>query len=155
MWCASGVKGRKKTLCQQRYRGNVKVRWFHLCSPRSSLTLLLKNSTLPLPGTKALFSPHPFSWNFSSNSDVIHFPQNYTLLLSFKAWNMTMKVRRPLKVALSKKIRSYAMQSKKVKKTRKPNCFFCSCARKNLNHSQKGYQNMRQSQRRRQNQKRT
>ena len=65
-----------------------------------------------------------------------------------------MKVRRPLKVALSKKIRSYAMQSKKVKKTRKPNCFFCSCARKNLNHSQKGYQNMRQSQRRRQNQKR-
>ena len=45
---------------------------------------------------------------------------------------MTMKVRRPLKVALSKKIRSYAMQSKKVKTTRKSNCFFCSCAPKKL-----------------------
>ena len=32
--------------------------------------------------------------------------------------------------------------------------FFCSCARKKLNQSQKGYQNMRQSQRIRQNQKR-
>uniref|UniRef100_A0ABI0P563 Uncharacterized protein n=1 Tax=Bos taurus TaxID=9913 RepID=A0ABI0P563_BOVIN len=55
---------------------------------------------------------------------------------------------------LEKEIRSYATQSKKVKKTRKPNCFFCSCARKKLNQSRKGYQNMRQSQRRRQNQKR-
>ena len=45
---------------------------------------------------------------------------------------MTMRVRRPLKVALSKKIRSYAMQSKKVKTTRKSNCFFCSCAPKKL-----------------------
>ena len=71
-----------------------------------------------------------------------------------KAWNMTMRVRRPLKGTLRKKIRSYATQSKKVKKTRKPNCFFYSCAHKQLNHSRKGYQNMRQSQRRRQNQKR-
>ncbi|XP_045020399.1 spermatid nuclear transition protein 3-like [Bubalus bubalis] len=30
-------------------------------------------------------------------------------------------------------------QSKKVKETRKPNCFFCSSARKKLNQSQKGY----------------
>ena len=29
-----------------------------------------------------------------------------------------------MKGTLRKKIRSYAMQSKKVKKTRKPNCFF-------------------------------
>ncbi|DAA13283.1 TPA: hypothetical protein BOS_25393 [Bos taurus] len=94
MPCASRMKGRKKTLCQQRYRGSV------------------------------------------------------------KAQNMTMRVRRPLKGTLRKKIRSYATQSKKVKKTRKPNCIFCSCARKKLNQSRKGYQNMRQSQRRRQNQKR-
>ena len=67
---------------------------------------------------------------------------------------ITMRVRRPLKGTLRKKIRSYATQSKKVKKTRKPNCIFCSCARKKLNQSRKGYQNMRQSQRRRQNQKR-
>ncbi|NP_001071603.1 Spermatid nuclear transition protein 3-like [Bos taurus] len=91
---ASRVKGRKKTLCPQRYRGSVKAR------------------------------------------------------------NMTMRVRRPLKGTLRTKIRSYATQSKKVKKTRKPNCFLCSCARKKLNQCQKGYQNMRQSQRRRQNQKR-
>ena len=82
------------------------------------------------------------------------FLKTNTLLLSFKAWNMTMRVRRPLKGTLRKKIRSYATESKKVKKTRKPNCSFCSCAHKKLNQSRKGYQNMRQSQRRRQNQKR-
>ena len=60
MQCASRVKGRKKTLCPQRYRGSVKVRWFHLCSPRSPLTLLPKTSTMPVPATKALISPHPF-----------------------------------------------------------------------------------------------
>ena len=43
-----------------------------------------------------------------------------------------------MKGTLRKKIRSYAMQSKKVKTTRKPNCFFCSCARKRLNQSRKG-----------------
>ncbi|XDA90540.1 hypothetical protein R6Z07F_020139 [Ovis aries] len=69
MQFASRMKGRKKTLCQRRYRGSVKAR------------------------------------------------------------NMTMRVRRPLKGTLRKKIRLYATQSKKVKKTRKPNCFFCSCAR--------------------------
>ncbi|DAA26781.1 TPA: hypothetical protein BOS_8989 [Bos taurus] len=73
---------------------------------------------------------------------------------SVKARNITMRVRRPLKGILRKKIRSYATQLKKVKKTRKPNCFFSSCAPKKLNQSRKGYQNMRQSQRRRQNQKR-
>ncbi|KAB0353334.1 hypothetical protein FD755_023961 [Muntiacus reevesi] len=82
MCFASRMKGRKKTLCQRRYRG------------------------------------------------------------SMKAQHMTMRVRRPLEGTLRKKIRSYATQSKKVKKTRKPNCFFLSL-----------YQNMRQSQRRRQNQK--
>ncbi|XP_025132994.1 spermatid nuclear transition protein 3-like [Bubalus bubalis] len=91
---ASRVKGRKKILCQRRYRGCVKAR------------------------------------------------------------NMMMSVRRPLQGTMRKKIRSYATQSKKVKKTRKPNCFFCSCARKKLNQSRKRYQNRRQNQRRRQNQKR-
>ncbi|ELR54367.1 hypothetical protein M91_09061, partial [Bos mutus] len=91
---ASRVKGRKKTLCPQKYRGSVEAR------------------------------------------------------------NMTMRVRRPLKGTLRKKILSHATQSKKVKKTRKPNCFFCSCPRKKLNQSQKGHQNIRQSQRRRQNQNR-
>ena len=67
---------------------------------------------------------------------------------------ITMRVRRPLKGTLRKKIQSYATQSKKVKKTRKPNCLFCSCARKKLNQSREGYQNTRQSKRRRQNQKR-
>ncbi|XP_052519782.1 spermatid nuclear transition protein 3-like [Budorcas taxicolor] len=86
---ASRMKGRKKTLCQRRYRGSVKAR------------------------------------------------------------SMTMRVRRPLKGTLRKKIRLYATQSKKVKKTRKPNCFFCSCACKKLNQSRKRYQNMRQSQKRR------
>ena len=82
------------------------------------------------------------------------FLKTNTLLLSFKAQNMTMRVWRLLKGTLRKKIRSYATQSKKVKKTRKPKCFFSCCAHKKLNESRKGYQNMRQSQRRRQNQKR-
>ncbi|XDA91006.1 hypothetical protein R6Z07F_020242 [Ovis aries] len=73
---------------------------------------------------------------------------------SVKARNMTMRVRRPLKGTLRKKIRSYATPSKKVKNTREPNCFLRSCAREKLNQSRKRYQNMRQSQRRGQNQKR-
>uniref|UniRef100_A0AC11CSQ9 Uncharacterized protein n=1 Tax=Ovis aries TaxID=9940 RepID=A0AC11CSQ9_SHEEP len=73
---------------------------------------------------------------------------------SVKARNMTMRVRRPLKGTLRKKIRSYATPSKKVKKTREPNCFLRSSAREKLNQSRKRYQNMRQSQRRGQNQKR-
>jgi len=54
---------------------------------------------------------------------------------------ITMRVRRPLKGTLRMKIRSSATQSKKVKETRKPNCFFfffCFCARKKLNQSRKG-----------------
>jgi hypothetical protein len=85
---------------------------------------------------------------------VSSFLKTNALLSSFKAGNMTMRVRRPLKGTLRKKIQSYGTQSKKVKKTRKPICFFCSCARKKLNQSRKGYQNTRQSKRRRQNQKR-
>ncbi|XP_043751376.1 spermatid nuclear transition protein 3-like [Cervus elaphus] len=73
---------------------------------------------------------------------------------SMKARNMTMRARRPLQGALRKKIRSYATQSTKVKKTRKANCFFSRCGRKKLNRSQKRYQKMRQSQGRRQNQRR-
>ncbi|XP_017900002.1 PREDICTED: spermatid nuclear transition protein 3-like [Capra hircus] len=73
---------------------------------------------------------------------------------SVKARNMTVRVRRPLKGTLRKKIRSYATPSKKVKKTREPNCFLRSCAREKRNQSRKRYQNMSQSQRRRQNQKR-
>ncbi|KAG5193947.1 hypothetical protein JEQ12_020308 [Ovis aries] len=90
---ASRMKGRKKTLCQWRYRGSVKAR------------------------------------------------------------KMTMRVRRPLQGTLRKKIQSYDTQSKKVKKTRKPNCFFSVPVHK-LNQSKKRYRDMRQSQRRRQNQKR-
>ncbi|XP_027818587.2 spermatid nuclear transition protein 3-like [Ovis aries] len=73
---------------------------------------------------------------------------------SVKARNMTMRVRRPLKGTLRKKIRSYATPSKKVKKTREPNCFLRSRVREKLNQSRKRYRNMRQSQRRGQNQKR-
>ena len=55
---------------------------------------------------------------------------------------ITMRVRRPLKGTLRMKILSSATQSKKVKETRKPNCFFffffCFCARKKLNQSRKG-----------------
>ena len=42
------------------------------------------------------------------------FLKTNTLLLSFKAWNMTIRVRRPIKGNLRKKIRLYATQSKKV-----------------------------------------
>ncbi|XP_055263296.1 spermatid nuclear transition protein 3-like [Moschus berezovskii] len=73
---------------------------------------------------------------------------------SVKAQNMTMRVRRPLQGTLRKKIRSYATQSKKVKKTGKPNWLFCSCANKTLNQRRKRYQNMKQSPRKGQNGKR-
>ncbi|KAG5193882.1 hypothetical protein JEQ12_020243 [Ovis aries] len=54
------------------------------------------------------------------------------------ARNMTMRVRRPLKGTLRKKIRSHATPSKKVKNTREPNCFLRSCAREKLNQAEKG-----------------
>ena len=85
---------------------------------------------------------------------LFSFLKTNTLLLSFQARNMMMSVRRPLQGTMRKKIWSYATQSKKVKKTRKPKCFFYSYACKKLNQSKKRYRNMRQSQRRRQNKKR-
>lgn len=57
---ASRKNGTKKTLCQRRGRGGVKVRRFQLSFPCSPLTLLPKTSTLPMPATKALISPHSF-----------------------------------------------------------------------------------------------
>ena len=66
------------------------------------------------------------------------FLNSNTLLLYFKARNMTMTLRRPIKGTLRQKIRSYDTQSKNVKRTRKPNCFFCSCASNKLNQSRKG-----------------
>ena len=51
------------------------------------------------------------------------FLKTNTLLLSFKARNMTLRGRRPLKGTLRQKIRSYATLSKKVKNTRKANFF--------------------------------
>ncbi|KAB0345431.1 hypothetical protein FD754_022357 [Muntiacus muntjak] len=71
-----------------------------------------------------------------------------------KARNMTTRVRRPLQSIFRKKIRSHATQSKKLKKTRKANCFFSRCGRKKSNRSRKRYQKMRKSQGRRQNPKR-
>ena len=55
---------------------------------------------------------------------LYRFLKTNTLLLSFKAWNMTIRVRRPLKGTSRKKIRSYATQSKKVKETIKTKAFF-------------------------------
>ena len=78
------MKGKKRTLCQRRYRGSVKVRWLHLHSPCYSLTLLPKSSTLPFPGTKALISPHPFFMKspfqlsfYALSSKLVTFPCLY------------------------------------------------------------------------------
>jgi len=59
--------------------------------------------------------PIQFLWSFLKTSN---------LPLPLQAWKMTMRFRRPLQGTLKKKIRSYATQLKKVKKTRKPKCFF-------------------------------
>ena len=153
-WCASRVKGRKKTLCPQRYRGSVKVRWFHLCSPRSPLMLLPRPIHCPWLPQKPSSAHIPFLEISLANQMWYIFLKTNTLLLSFKAQNMTMRVRKTLKGNLRMKLWSYDTQSKKVKKTIKPNCFFCSCAYKKLNQNLKVYQNMRLNQRRKQNQKR-
>ncbi|CAI9181223.1 unnamed protein product, partial [Rangifer tarandus platyrhynchus] len=70
------------------------------------------------------------------------------------ARNMSMRIRRPLQATFRKKIRLYATQSTKPKKTRKSNRFFSGCGRKKSNRSRKRYQNMRESHGRRQNPKR-
>ena len=122
--------------------------------PMFSIDLAAPNLYPPLPGTKALISPHHFFQEISLPTPLFSFLKSHTLVLSFQARNMTMRVRRPLQGSLRKKIRPYATQSKKVKSSRKPNYFLRSCARKKLNQSRKRYQNMRQDQRRRQNPKR-
>ena len=122
--------------------------------PMFSIDFAAPNLYPPLPGTKALISPHHFFQEISLPTPLFSFLKSHTLVLSFQARNMTMRVRRPLQGTLRRKIRPYATQSKKVKTTRKPNCFPCSCARKKLNQSRKRCQNMRRDQRRRQNPKR-
>ena len=101
-------------------------------------------------------SPHQPTSLFHEISLPIQFLYSFlktsNLLMPLQAEKMTMRVIRPLQGSLRKKIWSYAPQMKKVKKN-KP-VFFCSCAFKKLNQSKKRYRNMRQSQRRRQNQKR-
>ena len=154
MWCASRLKGWNKTLCPQRNRGSVNVRLFHLCSPCSPLIFCPRPLHCPCLPQKPLSAHIPFHEISLPTQMLYPFLKTNTLRLSFKARYMTMRVRGTLKGTLRKKILSYATQSKKVKKTGKQNCFFCSCACKKLNQSRKAYQNMRQSQRRRQNQKR-
>ena len=97
----------------------------------------------------SLFMKSPFQFSFYALSSKL-----VTCLLSLQARKMTMRFRRPLQGTLKKSIRSYATQLKKVRKTRKPKCFLCSCACKKLNQSKKSYRNMRQSHRRKQSQKR-
>lgn len=86
-------------------------------------------------------SPHQPTSLFHEISLPIQFLYSFlktsNLLLPLQARKMTMRVRRPLQGSLRKKIRSYGPQLKKVKKTRKPNWFFCSCACKKLNQSKK------------------
>jgi len=65
----------------------------------------------------SLFMKSPFQLRcYTFSSKLIPFS-------CLKAWNMTMRVRRPLKGTLRKIIWSYVTQSKKVKKTRKPKFF--------------------------------
>ena len=94
------------------------------------------------------------NWKHFPVQFLCSFLKTSNLPLSLQARKMTMRFRRPLQGTLKKNIRSYATQLKKVRKTRKPKCFLCSCACKKLNQSKKSYRNMRQSHRRKQSQKR-
>ncbi|XP_055264782.1 spermatid nuclear transition protein 3-like [Moschus berezovskii] len=94
--------------------------------------------------TKKSEKPRRVAMQFASRVKVRMTTQcQWSYRGSVKARNVTMRVRRPPQGTLRKKIRSYATQSKKVKKARKQNWFFCSCARKTLNQCRKVYQNMR------------
>ena len=104
-------------------------------------------------------SPHQPTFLFHEISLPIQFLCSFlktsNLPLPLQARKMTMRFRRPLQGTLKKNIWSYATQLKKVRKTRKPKCFLCSCACKKLNQTKKkSYQYMKQSHRRKQRQKR-
>ena len=75
-------------------------------------------------------SPHQPTSLFHEISLPIQFLCSFlktsNLPLPLQARKMTMRFRRPLQGALKKKIQSYATQLKKVKKKRKPKCFFFS-----------------------------
>ena len=152
---ASRMKGKKKTLCQWRYRGSVKVRWFHLHSPCYSLTLLLKSSTLPLPGTKALISPHPFFMKspFQFSFYALSSKQvTFCCLYRHEKWPWGSEdlYKEPWK----RKSDHMPLSWRRWGKQESQSVFFCSCACKKLNQSKKSYQNMKQSHRRKQSQKR-
>ena len=122
--------------------------------PMFSTDFAAQNLYTALAWHKSPHWPTSLFHEISLPTPLFSFLKTNTLVVSFQARNMTMRVRRPLQGTLRKKIRSHATQSKKVKKTRTPNCFFRSCARKKLNQSRKRSQCMRRNQRRRQNPKR-
>ena len=126
---ASRMKGRKKTLWQRRYRGSVKVRWFHRHSPGSPLTLVPKTSTLPLPGAKVLIRPRPFSWSLLSNSVVILFPQNSYPSLVFQGTKYDHEGQKTSKRNLEKEnpiVRHSVEEGEEHKRTKLFSPFLCT-----------------------------
>ena len=142
----------KKTICQRRYRGSVKVRWFQLSSPCSPLTSLPQTSTHPCLAQKPSLAHIPFSWNLPSNS-AFFFPKVSSPCLVFPGTKYDHEGQKTSSRNLEKENPTICHSVEEGEETRKPNCFPCSCARKKLNQSRKRYQNMRRYQRRRQNQK--
>ena len=137
MRCTSRVKGRKKTLCPQRHR-QCEGKMIPSMLPTFSIDLTAQDLYTALACQKPSSAHIPFHEISLPTQMLYPFLNSNTLLLYFKARNMTMSLRRPIKGTLRQKIRSYDTQSKNVKETGKPNCIFCSCASNKLNQSRKG-----------------
>ena len=113
--------------------------------PTFSIDLTAKDLYTALAYQKPSSAHIPFHEISLPTQMLYPFLNSNTLLLYFKARNMTMTLRRPIKGTLRQKIRPYDTQSKNVGKKKKKKkekktklFFFCSCASNKLNQSRKG-----------------
>ena len=110
-------------------------------------TALACHKSLHQPTSLFMKSPFQFSW-YTLSSKLI--PFSCLSRHGIWPWGSEDLYKEPWE----RKSDYTPLSRRRWRKQENQTVFFCSCARKKLNQSQKGYQTMRQSQRRRQNQKR-
>ena len=154
MQCASRVKGRKKTLCQQRQRqceGKMipsTLAIFSIDFAAQDLYTVLACHKSPHQPTSLFRKSLSQLRCYTLSSKLI--PFSCLSRYGIRPWGSEDLWKEPWE----RKSDHMPLSRIRWRKQENQTVFFCSCARKKLNQSRKGYQNTRQSKRRRQNQKR-
>ena len=122
MGSASRAKGRKKTMYTE-IQGQCEDKMIPSMLPTFSIDLTAQDLYTALACQKPSSAHIPFHEISLPTQMLYPFLNSNTLLLYFKARNMTMTLRRPIKGTLRQKIRSYDTQSKNVKRTKNQTVF--------------------------------